>query len=157
MRRKKLKIKEGDVFAVPLLQGGYAIGLVAREHKGITLGYFFKSIFTEVPEFLDATDINSWPVAFIGKFSSLGIEEEEWPLLKTNFVFKREDWPIPVFKMQDLLTEQYFAVLYDDTLVNEERYKITKEEADKLFGHAYSGHGSLQKKISSLIDDALNN
>jgi hypothetical protein len=157
MRKKKLKIKEGDVFAVPLLQGGYVIGLVAREHKEITLGYFFKTIFSAVPEELDTTDINRWPVAMIGKFSTLGIEEGEWPLLKTNIVFKREDWPIPVLKMQDPLTEQYFAVLYDDTLVNEERYKITKEEADQLFGHGNFGYGALQKKISSILADSKDN
>lgn len=107
-----------------------------------------------MPEELDTTHINNWQVILIGKFSSLGIEEGEWPLLKTNFQFKREDWPIPVLKMQEPITEQYFAVLYDDTLFNEERHKITKEEADKLFGHGNYGYGALQKKLSSLLAES---
>lgn len=42
----KLKLKEGDIFAVPLLQGDYCIGLVAREYKTIRLGYFFKKVYS---------------------------------------------------------------------------------------------------------------
>jgi hypothetical protein len=149
--KKKVKIKEGDVFAVPLLQGDYAIGLIAREQNKITLGYFFRTIFKTLPEELDTTGINHWEVALIGKFSSLAIEKGEWPLLKTNFKFNRNNWPIPVLKMQDPLTEQYFAVLYDDTLVNEQRYKISIEEASELFGHGNYGYEALQKKLSTVL------
>lgn len=34
--------REGSRFAVPLRQGGYAVGLVARVNpRGVLLGYFF--------------------------------------------------------------------------------------------------------------------
>lgn len=151
MRKKKINSKEGDVFAVPLRQGGYGIGLIAREHKTITLGYFFKKNYLSVPEEVDVAGINKWEVALIGKFSTMGIENGEWPLLKTTFKFNREQWPIPVLKMQDPLSEKYFAVIYDDTLFNEERHLITKEEADKLFGHGLYGYGALEKKLSSIL------
>lgn len=151
MKKKKLKVKEGDVFAVPLLQGGFAIGLIARNHKTSNLGYFFAKIFTSVPNESDTAGISRWPVALIGQFSAIGIQEGEWPLLKTNFQFNREDWPIPVLKMQEPISEQYFAVIYDDTLFNEERHRITKEEADRLFGHGVYGYVALQKKLSSIL------
>ena len=38
MKQKKIKPKEGDVFAVPLKNGKYAIGLIARE-KGVETLY----------------------------------------------------------------------------------------------------------------------
>jgi hypothetical protein len=151
---KKIKVKEGDVFAVPLRQGGYTIGLIARRHKTSSLGYFFDRIYLSPPEELNVADINKWKVALIGQFSALGIEEGEWPLLKKNFDFIRKEWPIPVLKMQDPLSEKYFAVIYDDTLFNEERHLITKEEADKLFGHGVYGYGALEKKLSSILADS---
>lgn len=154
MRKKKIKIIEGNIFAVPLVQGGYAIGLIARRHKTSSLGYFFDKIYLSPPEELDIADINNWKVALIGQFSAIGIEEGEWPLLKTNFDFNREEWPIPVLKMQDPLSEKYFAVIYDDTLFNEERHLITKEEADKLFGHGVYGYVALEKKLSSILADS---
>ena len=154
MRKKKIKVEEGDIFAVPLRQGGYDIGLIARKHKTSNLGYFFDKVYQSPPETLDVTGINNWKVTLIGQFSAIGIEEGEWPLLKTAFNFKREDWPIPVLKMQEPITEQYFAVLYDDTLFNEKRYLITKEAADKLFGHGVYGYGALEKKLSSILADS---
>ena len=140
MRKKKIKVKEGDVFAVPLRQGGYGIGLVAREHKTLTLGYFFKKIYSSVPDDIDITDINKWEVVLIGKFSSMGIENGEWPLIKIIPDYNRNEWPIPVLKMQEPLSEKYFAVVYDDTLINDERYLISEEEAKKLFNHGLYGY-----------------
>jgi hypothetical protein len=151
---KKIKAKEGDVFAVPLRQGGYAIGLIAREHKTITLGYFFDTVYSSVPEQMDVTDITKWKVALIGKFSSMGIENGEWPLLKTTFKFIREEWPIPVLKMQEPLSEKYFAVIYDDTLINEERHLISEAESKKLFSHGLYGYGALEKKLTSILADS---
>ena len=153
MRKRKINCKEGDVFVVPLKQGGYGIGLVAREHKTITLGYFFKKKYSSVPEEVDVAGINKWEIALIGKFSTMGIENGEWPLLKTAFIFNREQWPIPVLKMQHPITEKYFAVIYDDTLINEERHLITEAEAEKLFSHGLYGYGALEKKLSSILAD----
>lgn len=155
MRKKKIKVKEGDVFVVPLRQGGYGIGLIAREHKTITLGYFFDKIYSTVPEVLDTTDIDKWKVTLIGKFSTMGIENGEWPLIKTIINYDRNEWPIPILKMQHPITEQYFAVIYDDTLINEERQLITEEEAEKLFSHGLYGYGALEKKLSAILAESI--
>ena len=41
----KASYREGDWFAVPLRDGGYAAGLIARANpKGVLLGYFFGNI-----------------------------------------------------------------------------------------------------------------
>lgn len=153
---KKIKINEGVGFAVPLRQGGYGIGLLARQNKGIALGYFFNKVFTSIPEDLDTSDLNYWKIVLIGQFSCMGIQKELWPILKTNFQFKREEWPIPVLKMQDPITEQYFSVLYDESLLREKRKKIDKEEADELFGHGLYGYIALEKKLSTLLSSNTN-
>jgi len=151
MKTKKIKFKEGDLFAVPLQQGGYVIGLAARDNKGITLGYFFNLVYASLPVEVKGDVISKDNVIFIGKFSAQGIEKGEWPLINTDFIFNRDEWPIPVFQMQHPLTEKYFAVIYDETLVNEKRYAITEQEASKLFGDGLHGYGVIETKLSRLL------
>jgi hypothetical protein len=153
MKKKKIIPKEGDVFAVPLMQGGYGMGLIAREHKKITLGYFFATIYESLPMEVDFTDINKCEVALIGKFSSMSIEKGEWPVLESIDNFNRSEWPIPMLKMQHPLTEKYYAVIYDDTLINEERYLIDEKEAEKLFNHGLYGDIALQNKLSKILEN----
>ena len=148
-----IKPKEGDVFAVPLRHGDFGIGLLTHKHKSITLGYFFNLVYDTIPSNVEASMFDRSNVVLIGKFSSLGIESGEWQLLKTSYQFKKEDWNIPTFKMQNPLTEKYFAVVYDETLINEDRYLITEEEARLLFSHGLYGYGALEKKLSSILGD----
>ena len=155
--KKKIKIKEGDLFAIPLRNGGYALGIINRMHGEMTMGYFFDKVYPNVPAEVDASDIKSWKVILIGKFSSAGIENGEWPLLVTNFAFDRDDWPVPILKMQDPLTDIYYAVVYDETLLNDKRYRISKEEADKLYGDGYYGYGAVEKRLTALLADKTSN
>ena len=157
MKKKKIKVKEGDLFGVPLKDGRYGIGLVTREHKKITMGYFFKKAYLTVPGEIDASGINNWEVVLIGQFSSKGIEDGEWPLVNAVFRFDRNEWPIPVLKKQDALTDKYYAVLYEDNLFDNQKYQITKEEADGLYGDVYYGYESVEKKLTGLLADQISN
>jgi hypothetical protein len=49
MAKNKIVPKEGDVVAVPLRQGGFGIGLVARKYKSILLGYFLDPFILRFP------------------------------------------------------------------------------------------------------------
>jgi hypothetical protein len=50
MGSQKINYREGDWFAVPLRDGGYAVGLVARmDNRGGVLGYFFGPRRDDVP------------------------------------------------------------------------------------------------------------
>src|SRR5213592_3499242 len=50
MAPRKLPYREGDVFAVPLQDGAYGIGVVARmDREGAVLGYFFDRRYESVP------------------------------------------------------------------------------------------------------------
>jgi Immunity protein 26 len=148
MIKRKIKVKEGDVFAVPLLQGCFGIGLITRRYKKSSLGYFFDITSSSLPK---EVKIDKLKIVFIAQFSAIGIEEGEWPLIETDFKFDREEWPIPLLKMQHPITEQYFSVQYDDTLFDDERKLITKEQADKLFGHESYGYVALEEKLSSIL------
>ena len=151
MKTKKIRAREGDVFAIPLRDSGYAIGLIARENKKMTLGYFFNKIYPEAPEEVPASDLDLANVIHIAKFSSLGIEEGVWPVLKSPFVFKREEWPMPVFQMYDSLRKIYLAVVYDETLLHDKRHVIPEEEAKLLFESGLQGYGFVEARLTRLL------
>ena len=141
--------------ALPLQQGGFGIGLIARKYKSILLGYFFNCIYPLVPTEILTDKIDIKDFVLIGKFNSGGIENREWPVLKTDLYFNKERWPVPTFMRQDLITGKYFAVINDDTLVNERRYSIAKEKADSLYSHVIFGYGALEEKLSRILGENI--
>ena len=147
----KIKAKEGNIFAVPLIEAGYGIGLVARIEKTIMLGYFFKRSLSTVSDELNVSDIKNWDIVLIARFSYLGIQNGNWPLIGTISEYNRNEWPIPIFRMQEPLSEKYFAVVYNEDLLKEERYLISEEEAEKLFGYGLYGYIALEKKLSAIL------
>lgn len=155
---KKTKIDQGQIFAIPLKDKGYGLGLIARKNDMIALGYFFKTVFEQLPiGKVEADLISKANVILIGKFSCLGISNNEWPLLKSDFVFKKDNWPIPFFKGKDLGGDDFFSVLYDDSLLKETRRWISKNEAENLFEHGLYGYGALEIKLSRIIKSSGEN
>jgi hypothetical protein len=149
-RKSKRKLREGTFFGVPLMKGGYCLGIIARQNKGIALGYFFNKIYSDVPS-INIADAEKNKVILIAKFSGLEIEEGAWPIIETDTKFCREEWPIPVMKMEDPLRSKFYGVLYDETLLSDIRVGITEEEAARMFKYGLYGSIALQKKLESLI------
>ena len=152
--QKKIKFENGIVFAVPLSNSEYGIGMVTKKYKRITIGYFFKIIFSKLPGILSKEFLCAENVILIAQFSSLGIENGEWPLVKSNFIFNSNEWPMPLFKMQHPITEQYFAVEYDETLLNDRRFLISKEVAKNLYGDGLFGYGALEKELDGILKNS---
>jgi hypothetical protein len=105
---------EGDWFAVPLRDHGFALGLVARANrKGMLLGYFFGPR-RPTPDVLDVTEMRPERAVLIGKFGHLGIRDGRWPLIGRDPDWDRGSWPLPVFVRYEELTGRTFQVIYDD-------------------------------------------
>lgn len=149
--KKKIILKEGDVFGVPLKHGSFVIGLISRIQKNIAIGYFFDILYDYQIDKFNYADIKKEKVILICRFSTIGIEKGEWPLVDVNFSFDKNDWPVPTFKMQDPLSEKYFSVIFDDSLINEKRNLISKEIADKLYSHGLFGYGAVEKALNNLF------
>src|SRR5687768_5375020 len=86
VRRGRLPYKEGDWFAVPLRDGGWAVGRVARmpppPKRGIhLLGYFFGPRRDRVPALDDVADLAPEAAISIERFSDLGLVRGTWPVL----------------------------------------------------------------------------
>lgn len=113
VRMANVKHEEGDWFAIPLTDGGFALGIVARTKGAAVLGYFFGPRRPEQPTLADATSCEPSDAVLVGRFSDLGIKRGEWPLLGRIPGWQREAWPIPVFVRHEELSGRSSHVFYD--------------------------------------------
>jgi len=102
-RRKHIRYTEGQWFAVPLRDRGYALGIIVRgsyKTRG-GLGYFFGPRYEEVPDERETWLKQPADAILITWFGDLGIILGEWPLIPSTRPFRREEWPVPKFQSID--------------------------------------------------------
>ena len=97
-RQQNLTYEQGTWFGVPLKQGGYALGLVARcGEAGEALGYFFGPPQAELPD-LSLMSQNTADLAILCcRFGDLGLIEQKWPIIGRAPVWDPAIWPVPKF------------------------------------------------------------
>lgn len=121
----RINYREGDWFAVPLREGGYAVGIVARANRdGVLLGYFFGPRRDDVPTLDDVRDLKPQDAVVVGKFGHLGLTQGKWVNLGRLEDWDRTDWPMPVFVRYEELTGRSFRAFYDDNDPN----RLLREE-----------------------------
>ena len=122
----RVAYREGDWFGVPLRDGGFGIGLIARANPGgVLLGYFFGPMRPDVPKLEDVVGLRPDDAVLVRKFGHLGITQGKWPLIGRTVGWERRYWPTPVFVRYEELTGRSFRVYYDDNNPN----KVIREEA----------------------------
>jgi hypothetical protein len=121
----RFNYREGDWFAVPLRDGGYAVGLVARANRdGVLLGYFFGPRRDAVPSLTDVEELAPSDALLVGKFGHLGLKQGRWPILGRPEEWNRGAWPMPALVRYEELSGRSFRVIYDDDDPN----KLIREE-----------------------------
>jgi len=98
----KLPYSEGSFFRLPLRDGCYARGVVARmPRKGIILmGYFFgPSLSTHEP--IESFDLHPANAVLRVRFGDLGLIRGEWTVHGKLPGWDRSKWPIPDFAIRD--------------------------------------------------------
>jgi Immunity protein 26 len=121
----RVNYREGDWFAVPLRDGGFAVGVVARANpQAALLGYFFGPRRDELPPLGDVRDLRPHDAILVGKFGHLGLTQGKWPILGRLDSWDRADWPMPVLVRYEELTGRSFHVFYDD----DDPAKLLREE-----------------------------
>ena len=139
-----IRYGEGDWFAVPLQEGGFASGIIARatpRREGILIGYFFGPRRAVIPALGDLASLKASDAVLVRRFGDLGLLRGTWPLIGKPEDWKREAWPTPVFGRFEELTGRSFEVIYDDNdpnkLIREEiigRYDLLGLAKDGLLG-----------------------
>jgi len=150
----KASYREGDWFAVPLREGGFGVGVVARANPaGALLGYFFGPRRDGVPA-LDALEILKAPDAIlVAKFGHLGLRQGKWPIVGRLDDWERDAWPMPVFVRYEELTGRSFEVFYDGddpNKLNREK-QIPPGAAEQGPKDGLMGAGFVEKVLTKLL------
>jgi hypothetical protein len=151
--RRKLPYEEGTVFAVPLKDRKYAVGLIARcGRRGIALGYFFGPRREAVPSLAKIGLLDPRRAVLVSMFGDLGLIENKWPIIGRYPAWDRNQWLVPKFLRTPLLTETHILIEYDDKTLREIRNTIIpRKKASGLPEDGLSGSGAIEIKLSKLL------
>ena len=138
---------------MPLREGGYALGVVARKGKGgVLFGYFFGPRRGEVPTIDDARGLSPDDAVLAERFGDLGIRDRTWSLLGPLETWERERWSIPALRRTESLTGRSWKVVYGDdpgTRIREE--PCSAEVASRLRPNALAGAGAVEIALTELL------
>ena len=149
-----LPYTEGDVFAVPLAEDGYAVGVVARmDGQGIVVGYFFGPLRGAPPEANEFADLHAVDNVLVQRFGDVGLIRGKWPILGPLPNWRREEWPTPAFGRHEELTSRYFRVEYPDDYPNglPRESQIARDEFDHLPEDGLAGFGFVEARLTQLL------
>ena len=137
----KLPYREGTMFGVPLRQGGFAVGLVARATaKGkVILCYFFGPSRSVVPVLAEVELLKPSDAIRVVRVGDLSLIRGQWPIIGQAKSWNRSEWPMPTFVRHDSLSRKAWRVYHSDIDPNlidreePEQYENTFED-DGLYG-----------------------
>lgn len=149
--RKWKKISEGECYAVPLRDGSYAIGVIARVGKrGAILGYFFGPRRMAIPTSNDVRALRADDAVSCELLGDLGIQRNEWPHIGCVEPWDRSQWPLPTFgRIEDEARGIAWIVRYadKDVSVQTEELRCTIEEARRLLPDRTAGYGAVEVRL----------
>jgi hypothetical protein len=143
---------EGTLFAVPLRNGGFARGVVARAapEGAVLYGYFFGPKLSSLddveperlrPEFAIAQMV----------FGDLGLINGEWKIIGSLPGWRRSDWCMPDFIRRDPVGGRAWRVRRSDN----DPSKVESEELvafdANLPPNISSGYGAVEIKLTKLL------
>jgi immunity protein 26 of polymorphic toxin system len=112
----KLPYSDGSIFLVPLRNGGYVRGVVARgaSRGRVLLGYFFGPRI-ESPKSAVLDDLEPAHAALRLRFGDLGLINGEWAIVGNVPNWVPAEWPMPEFVTRDPLSKRAWVVRYADS------------------------------------------
>jgi len=150
----RVDFPEGTWFAVPLREGGFGVGVVARANAGgVLLGYFFGPKLAEVPRLDELAGLRAEDAALVAMFGHLGLKRGEWPVLGRLDGWDRQEWPMPVFVRYEELSGRSFKVFYDDDNPNKviREEQVPPGEAEQGPKDGLMGAGFAEKALTALL------
>ncbi len=158
MVRKKIYVNEGQWFAVPLRNGGYALGVIVRgDNKSVCLGYFFGPKYEKPPVDEDVLKKKPEDAILITRFGDQGLKNSSWPLIQTPRPFSREEWPIPKFCVEvpfspdkAFVREYEFRDSGEWRLIRE--YLVDAKTVMGMPSDSLKGGGSVEVTLTKLLE-----
>lgn len=159
-RTGDVKYEEGQWFAIPLRDYGYALGIIVRgnyETQG-GLGYFFGPRYKTVPDESGVENLGPHDAILIARFGDLGIIQGRWPLIKSSRSFIRGEWPVPKFHRVDALdySKAWLVEYSQDFSGHDQPTRETRCLSSEVKGLPYdslSGYGAIEIKLTHLLSE----
>jgi Immunity protein 26 len=151
---KRPQYEEGTWFAVPLRDGGYGVGLVARKaRRGVLLGYFFGPRRRDVPKLADVEELTLAEAILVKLFGDLGLLEGSWPIIGRSRTWNRKAWPLPTFGRLVDFTGRALRIEYSEDNLPEtiREIPVSREEIEHLPEDGLSGAGSIEILLSKRL------
>lgn len=148
----EINYSEGSVFLVPLRDGGYARGVVARmapEGK-VLLGYFFGPRLASTRDGTLDGLVPGEAILCI-RFGDLGLINGEWPIVGKIPNWERSKWPMPMFVRRDDLSRKAWLVRYSNDDPNEIEEEFRTDFDSKLGIDSLAGYGYVEIKLTRLL------
>jgi len=150
--KKKQLYKEGDWFAVPLREGGYAVGLIVRS-GGVLFGYFFGPKREKIPGLSEFQALTPENAIFVGQFGDLGLLKGKWPIIGHSESWDRRIWPMLPLVRRDAVSGEARLIKYsDDDPIQEisetpcDLFEIRNYPEDGLWGS-----GAVEIRLTKLL------
>jgi hypothetical protein len=146
----KQHMREGEIFALPILGGGYAVMLVAcKGFRSLREGRFFLQRLIDLPSLSEAIDIISSGVPnIVYVHGPLGARDGTWVLLGSLPSFRKSEW---------IHTEFYFAgmdcveILDETTLMECASRPVIRASDRELPRYVVGGHISIQNVLGQML------
>lgn len=156
MKTSNQTISEGTWFVVPLRNGGFCRGLLARTNgKGIAFGYFFGPKRETVDALPRVSDLRSCDAILIGQFGDLGLLKGEWKIVGQDLEWDRTLWPMPPFVRVDEDAGTAMMATYNDD------FDIVSDEpcdpslAEEFPKDSLMGYGFVEIKLTRMLDSCI--
>lgn len=106
---------EGSVFLIPLRDGCFARGVVARiaPKRRVLLGYFFGPRL-EKEALATIADLSSDRALAIIRFGDLRLFDGQWKVIGKVPNWHRAEWPMPNFVRRDPISGKAWLIRYSD-------------------------------------------
>ncbi len=132
MAKYPINYDAGTIFCIPLKNGKFARGIVARHDGGGQIfGYFFGPSLDQIQLGVDKDELHFEEAIFSGIFSGMGLSTGEWKQLGRINSFCLDDWPMPLFINTEKDSDRVELVEYDEDTLEEKNVSIsTRDEVD---------------------------
>jgi hypothetical protein len=138
----------GDWFAVPLRDGGFGVGLIARmEPQGaVLLGYFFGPRRSALPDLGEVAKYRASDAVMVRRFGGLDLRRGAWPIIGRLPGWESHEWPMPVFGRQVEFEGVAWRVEYrdDDPNATPRETRISVDECKRLPPNGVFGSGLVE-------------
>ena len=146
---------EGSWFAVPLLDGGYGWGLVARLSPGskIMLAYLFGPKLDRLPSIEELHTLQPQDAVKVLRVGDMALASGHWRVLGEAVDWNPALWPMPQFlRRADALKRAWRVTYSDNDPSRSEREESVPYDTPGLEADSLYGYGSTELLLTKLLE-----